>query len=172
MRLRRITGILAAALVAVSPVPAFAGAAGTAVNAEEQKANDGFGFSYGGSRYTVGMDAEEALRLLGEPTGSRDVNNCARGAVRKAYTYGDGDVEVFADLDETGTKDVVKTITLMSGRVATEEGLKAGDPEERIPSVYPGAVKGLGGYTVKKGGTEIYIYVNRIRKQISYITYQ
>ena len=48
----------------------------------------GYGFTYEDHRYVPGMDAEEALSLLGEPTASRDVNNCARGAVRKAYSYG------------------------------------------------------------------------------------
>ena len=132
----------------------------------------GYGFTYEDHRYVPGMDAEEALSLLGEPTASRDVNNCARGSVRKAYSYGDRDFEVFADLNESETKDVIKTITLMSGKVSTEEGLSVGDEESRVTEVYPDCTEENGEYTAEKDGTEVVVSINKLRGTVSYITYQ
>ncbi len=169
MKTKRMIGVMAAMMLAVTPVPVYAAGTAAAQTAQQSTA---FGFTYNGNRYEVGMDAEAAYKTLGEPTGSRDVNNCARGAIRKAYSYGNQDVEVFADLNAAETKDVIKTITLMSDKVVTEEGLKVGDTEEQILAIYPNAVKGIGGYNVTKGNTELYISINKLRKKIAYITYQ
>lgn len=169
--IKRWAAVLLAA--AAMNLTACGGAAQTGNAAAQESAEEtGYGFSFNGTRYQPGMDAEEALKLLGEPTGSRDVNNCARGAVRKAYSYGDGDFEVFADLNADETKDVVKTITLMSERVSTEEGLKVGDPVSRIQEVYPEAKDEAGEYVADLDGIRIIISQNKLRGIISYITYE
>ena len=168
-------GFLGACSLALALSLSACGGSGSAAPASsslEQAANAGYGFTYEGQRYLPGADAEETLKLLGEPTGARDVNNCARGAVRKAYSYGDKDFEVFADLNEAETKDVIQTITLMSDRVSTEEGLSVGDEESRITEVYPDAAEKDGDYVTAKDGTELVISVNRLRKTVSYITYR
>ncbi|MCR5370945.1 MAG: hypothetical protein K6E83_09580 [Clostridium sp.] len=169
--MRRFLG--AAVLACALAFSACGGAGGTEdVKTEAAAAVAGYGFTYGQNRYVPGADAEETLKLLGEPTGSRDVNNCARGAVRKAYSYGDRDFEVFADLNADETKDVIQTITLMSERVSTEEGLSVGDEESRVKEIYPDCEERDGEYVVSKDGTEIAVSVNRLRKTVSYITYR
>ena len=167
--MRMLGALMMAAALTLSACGGSSESAGSTGAAETTA---GYGFTYEGHRYVPGMDAEEALSLLGEPTASRDVNNCARGAVRKAYSYGDRDFEVFADLDESETKDVIKTITLMSENVSTEEGLSVGDEESRITEVYPDCTEENGEYTAQKDGTEVVVSINKLRGTVSYITYQ
>ena len=123
-------------------------------------------------QFTINMPAADAFALLGEATGSRDVNNCANGYVNKAYTYGvDGgqDYEVYIEQDGEGGPEVVKNITLLTDAVSTEEGLTTSSSIDDILSIYPDAEKGLGSYKVTRGNTELYIKTNG--DQIAYIAY-
>lgn len=127
------------------------------------------GFTYNQARYSVGMDASTARAALGEAKSSRDVNNCANGYINKAYTYGEtGDFEVLIEQNEAG-QEVVSNITLLTEKVATEEGLKVGDPESRITALYPAAKKGLSSYTATVG-TGI-LYIKTKGGKVSFISY-
>ena len=129
------------------------------------------GFTFGENRYETGMDAEEAKKTLGKEKSERDVNSCANGYVNKAYTYGenDKDFEVYVELDEKSGKDIVAGITLLTGNVATEEGLKVGDTEAEVQKIYPDAKKGLGSYKMEKDGKQLYVRVKS--GKVSYISY-
>ena len=122
--------------------------------------------------YSIGMDSAAAFATLGTANGSRDVNNCANGYVNKAYTYGktDKDYEVYIEQNAAHTQEIVAGITLLTPNVATEEGLKVGDSAEKVLSVYPTAKKGLGSYTVEKGGVELQIKMRA--NAVSYIAYR
>ena len=126
-------------------------------------------FTYNQVQYTVGMDARTAQSTLGASVSSRDVNNCANGYVNKAYTYGETrDFEVLIEETEDG-REVISNITLLTGKVATEAGLKVGDAESEILKVYPGAKKGLASYTVLLGDSSLYIRTSG--GKISFISY-
>ena len=126
-------------------------------------------FTYNQVQYTVGMDARTAQSTLGAAVSSRDVNNCANGYVNKAYTYGGtGDFEVLIEQNEHG-QEVISNITLLTEKVATEEGLKVGDPESRIAALYPDAKKGLSSYTATVG-TGI-LYIKTKGGKVSFISY-
>lgn len=159
MSMKRLAAVLLAAVMTVMlAVPAFA--------ATEQKE---YKFTYNKVQYTVGMDAKTAFDNLGTAKSSRDVNNCANGYINKAYTYGDTkDFEVYIEQDKAG-KEIVVTITLMTDKVATEEGLKVGDSEETILSVYKDAKKSLGCYKVNEETMQLYIKVQN--GKVSFISY-
>ena len=154
---RRALAALAAMMILASALTGYA--------AEAPKA----GFTYNKIRYSVGMDANTARQTLGEAKSSRDVNNCANGYINKAYTYGEtGDFEVLIEQNEAG-QEIISNITLLTGQVATEEGLRVGDPESRITALYPTARKGLSTYTVIMGtGT---LYIKTKAGKISFISY-
>ena len=157
-KIRQATGalLLAASLMACP----------TAMAAEQQADN---AFTYQEGQYYVGMDAGTARRTLGNAVSSRDVNNCASGYVNKAYTYGETrDFEVLIEETEDG-REVISNITLLTGKVATEAGLKVGDAESEILKVYPGAKKGLASYTVLLGDSSLYIRTSG--GKISFISY-
>ncbi len=128
---------------------------------------ENFAFTYGENRYELGMEAEAAMKTLGKETSSRDVNNCANGYVNKAYMYGDKDFEVY--VEQSGKKEIVANITLLTSAVATEEGLKPGDEADQVTKLYKDAKKGLGSYTASKGDTKLYIKVKD--GKVSYISY-
>ena len=113
------------------------------------------------------MDAQEAMKKLGEYTSSRDVNNCANGYINKAYMYGNKDFEVY--VEQVNGKEVVANITLMTSQVATEEGLKPGDSGEQVTKIYKDAQKGLGTYTTTLGNTKLYIKMKN--DKVSFISY-
>ena len=157
-KIRQATGalLLAASLLACP----------TAMAAEQQADN---AFTYQEVQYYVGMDAGTARRTLGNAVSSRDVNNCASGYVNKAYTYGETrDFEVLIEETEDG-REVISNITLLTGKVATEAGLKVGDAESESLKVYPGAKKGLASYTVLLGDSSLYIRTSG--GKISFISY-
>lgn len=131
--------------------------------------NESFAFTHENTQYQIGMDAETAMKTLGDAVSSRDVNNCANGYVNKAYMYGKNkDFEVYVEQD-ANKKDIVANITLLSSAVATEEGLKVGDPDSQVTKIYADAKKGLGSYTTTKGKTKLYIKMRA--GAVSYIAY-
>jgi hypothetical protein len=153
-----ITFILAALMMFSIAVPAFADAG-----------KNGYKLTYNEKQYTVGMDAATAMSELGTVKSSRDVNNCANGYINKAYTYGDtNDLEISVEQDKDG-KEIVAAITLMTDKVKTEEGLKVGDSDSTVKSIYKDAVKGLGNYKVNKDGTQLFIKMQN--GKVSFIAY-
>ena len=164
---------LIAAVAAAAPVMAAVPQAQTETKqdaAAGQQSGPAYVFQYGENSYAVGMDAQEAMKTLGEEKSARDVNTCANGYINKAYTYGEAykDFEVYVEQDESG-KDRIASITLLTANVATAEGLKVGDEEARIAALYPAATKGLASYKVQDGAQELYIRVSK--GAVSYISY-
>lgn len=127
----------------------------------------GYTFTYENNQYQLGMEAEKAMETLGEAQSSRDVNNCANGYVNKAYMFGDKAFEVY--IEQSGRKEIVANITLLTSEVSTEEGLKPGDSAARVTEVYKDAKKGLGSYTASLGSTKLYIKMKD--NKVSYISY-
>ncbi|MEY8337359.1 hypothetical protein AALB16_04890 [Lachnospiraceae bacterium 62-35] len=141
------------------------GAAFSIYGAEKEKTH--YTFTYGEKQYQLGMEAKTAMNSLGEAVSSRDVNNCANGYVNKAYLYGDKDFEIY--VEQKDRKEIVTNITLLTDKVATEEGLKPGDVETNVTKVYKDAKKGLGSYTAALGDTKLYIKIKD--KKVDYISY-
>lgn len=152
--------LIAAVFVMGGALSAFA-AAGTAAEKSE------YTFTYENNQYQLGMEAAKAAETLGDAVSSRDVNNCANGYVNKAYMYGDKDFEVY--VEQSGRKEIVANITLLTSKVSTEEGLKPGDSAARVTEVYKDAKKGLGSYTASLGNTKLYIKMKD--NKVSYISY-
>lgn len=152
--------LMTIALAVGSSLSAFA-----AVQTSAEKTE--YTFTYGDNQYRLGMEADEAMETLGEAQSSRDVNNCANGYVNKAYLYGDKDFEVY--VEQSGRKEIVTNITLLTSKVSTEEGLKPGDDAGRVTEIYKGAKKGLGSYTAALGETKLYIKIKD--NKVSYISY-
>ena len=163
---------LIAAVAATAPVMAAVPQAQTETKqdaAAGQQSGPAYVFQYGENSYAVGMDAQEAMKTLGKEKSARDVNTCANGYINKAYTYGETrDFEVLIEETEDG-REVISNITLLTGKVATEAGLKVGDAESEILKVYPGAKKGLASYTVLLGDSSLYIRTSG--GKISFISY-
>lgn len=142
-------------------------AAGAMSAAAESEKPEAYRFTYQEKQYQPGMEAKTAMDTLGKADSSRDVNNCANGYVNKAYMYGDKAFELY--VEQEGKKEIVANITLLTEKVATEEGLKVGDSGDRVQEVYKDAVKGLGSYTAVLGETKLYIKLKD--NKVSYITY-
>ena len=153
---KKLAVLLMTAALAVSSLTAAFGA--------EKKE---YQFTYNKKQYTVGMEAKTAMDALGKAESSRDVNNCANGYVNKAYMYGDKAFEVY--VEQSGGKEIVANITLLSDKAATEEGLKPGDSESRVTEVYPDAQKGLGSYSTVLGNVKLYIKMKD--HKVNYISY-
>lgn len=142
-------------------------AAGVTMLAYGAEKKTEYKFTYGDNQYQIGMEAKTAMDKLGKAGSSRDVNNCSNGYVNKAYMYGDKDFEVY--VEQSGGKEIVASITLLTSKVSTEEGLKTGDGADKVIKAYPEAKKGLGSYSAVLGNTKLYIKMKG--EQVSYISY-
>lgn len=160
--------VMTMACVAGGSVITYGASSKTAAKTSEAAVEaEAFAFTYEENRYQLGMEAETAMETLGKETGSRDVNNCANGYVNKAYMYGDKDFELY--VEQSGKKEIVANITLLTSKVETEEGLKPGDDADCVTKIYKDAKKGLGSYTASKGDTRLYIKLKD--GKVSYISY-
>lgn len=124
-------------------------------------------FTYDNNQYQIGMEAKAAMDKLGKSGSSRDVNNCSNGYVNKAYMYGDKDFEVY--IEQVNGKEIVASITLLTDKVSTEEGLKVGDDASQVLKAYPDSKKGLGSYSAVLGSTKLYIKMKG--DKVTYISY-
>ena len=139
----RLVLVLAVCLILASCTgssPAFRPAGGLP---EEEALVPRLAFAWQGQRYRTGMDARNALGRLGENLFAEVVSTNEDGSVNRVYTFGVGqkDFEVATGPESLGGPEVLKEIRLLSPDVSTEEGLHVGDPEEKIPEIYPEAVR-------------------------------
>ena len=97
-------------------------------------------FNFGGVEIAVGEDADKTVAALGEPIKRRSASSCAGVGVDEMYVY--AGFRLIALRTDKGAE--ISTVELTSDAVATPEGVRIGESEERLIEIY-GEGKDLGG---------------------------
>ncbi len=152
MRRMKITAILAACALAVSPMTSYAFGFAPAA---QTKTETGYVFNAG--TVEIGMDAEAGsiLAALGNPVKPVfEQDSCAYQGKDRVYTYPEFEVSTYPKAG----KEHIASIYVRGKETATPEGIKVGAKAEEVIRAY-GANEGkFGIYRYEKGNTELTFY--------------
>ena len=147
--------------------------ASKAANANEPAApaasSDAYGLTYKGVLVTPGMDAETAIKALGEGyVKSPDIQSCAFNGIETSYDY--KDFVLFVD-NRDGGKYKINTIDIKAATVDCG-GVKIGSTIEDVKKIYGNpSSEEVYGLCYEKNGTQVQ-FVSVDEKTISSILFK
>lgn len=109
----------------------------------------GYGFTYNGVTFGIGMDASKVIAALGTPKSENKTASCAFGGYDIAYTY---DNFVISANDENGFNRIY-CIALINDMAETQKGIYSGCSAEEVTAAYgePTESNAAGLYYAKDG---------------------
>lgn len=122
----------------------------------EEKMEKYYFFS-GEVRFSVGDDASEVTRRLGQPNKTSRAASCAGLGEDIVYSYNGFRILAYS---ESG-REAVNTIEITSDAVATSEGIRLGDGADKIMRIYGvPKVKGEALIEYESGGVRLCFYMS------------
>lgn len=109
----------------------------------------GYGFTYDGVTFGIGMDAEKAIEALGAPKSEDKTESCAFGGFDIVYTY--DNFKISAN-DEHGFQRIY-CVTLINDMAETAKGICCGSTSDDVIAAYgePTSSNAAGMYYEKDG---------------------
>lgn len=117
---------------------------------KKETPKEGYSITINGKNLMVGDEFSLSKEALGENYEFQEVESCAFEGKDNIYTYADYEIYGYHD------KDVEKiyTITLLTDKISTKEGIKLGSTKEEVVDTYGQDYEdAIGAYTYSKGDT-------------------
>lgn len=93
---------------------------------------EGFTIIYNGCEIKLNSDAEPIIASLGEPKGYTEEASCAFDGLDKTYFYG----SFYLSTYPRNGKDFVYSVWFVDDGVATEEGIRIGNPQTEVEKIW------------------------------------
>lgn len=100
--------------------------------APEVKAGSKYVLSYQGCPLPANADFAPLLAYLGDPASYFEAESCAFEGLDKTYTYDGVEIVTYPD----GDVDRISSVRILSGAVATPEGITIGSTPEDVTAAY------------------------------------
>ena len=115
-----------------------------------------YGFTYNGYKIYPGMQASEALAILGDDYDQREDASCAGQGLDHVYIFKGGSFQVVSHpMDDTSGECKVMYVMLNDDTVATPEGVYIGNTVDQVKAAYgdPDADKSTDSILIYTKGT-------------------
>lgn len=117
---------------------------------------DAFVFTYNDISIAMNADAAPVIDALGEPKSCTEQASCAFEGMEKTYSYGSFSITTYPN----DGKDCISGLWFTDDQVATEEGVRIGDPQSKVEQIYkPEELCGCNAYILTRGETMLSIFV-------------
>ena len=159
MRMKKISSIICAAVLAVSM---FAGCAGgntpSETSASDKAQVNSFKCEWKGVDITPGKDCKAAIEALGDGYKYFSGADCAYEGMNSVYDY--TDVTLYAYTEKDGADELISIVEVKGADLKTSEGVGNGDSPDKIKEVYGDpAVENKGGLLYKSDKMELSFFV-------------
>lgn len=117
---------------------------------------DAFIFTYNDISIAMNAEAAPVIEALGQPKSCTEQASCAFDGMEKTYSYGSFSITTYPN---DGT-DCISGLWFTDDQVATEEGVRIGDPQSKVEQIYkPGELCGCNAYILTRGESMLSIFV-------------
>lgn len=138
----------------------FVSLAGCKSTSDVQKSSadgaEAFVFTYNDISIAMNADVAPVIEALGEPKSCTEQASCAFEGTEKTYSYGSFSITTYPN----DGKDCISGLWFTDDQVATEEGVRIGDPQSKVEQIYkPEEMSGCNAYVLTRGKTMLFLYV-------------